>query len=81
MATTRFHYDAYGEIWRYLDEMAGNRYCDNAGCDIKETGAVITVKDDTRTLNINLLEGGMMGGEVTDDRRRPIAGATVEFLR
>ncbi|HKJ16650.1 MAG TPA: hypothetical protein VJ984_04815 [Xanthomonadales bacterium] len=76
----KVHYDAHSEIWRYLDEMAGNRYCDNAGCDIKETGAVITVNDDTRTLNINLLEGGMMGGEVTDDRRRPIAGATVEFF-
>jgi hypothetical protein len=32
----KVHYDAHGEIWRYLDELAGNRYCDNVACDIKE---------------------------------------------
>jgi hypothetical protein len=76
----KVHYDAHGEIWRYLDELAGNRYCDNVACDIKELGAVIHVNDDTRTLNANLVEGAMMGGEVTDDRRRPLAGVTVELF-
>lgn len=73
-------YDAHGEIVRYLDELAGNRYCDNGGCDIKELGAVIRVNDDTRTLNINLLEGAQMGGQITDDRRRPLEGVTVELF-
>lgn len=73
-------YDAHGEVERYLDELAGNRYCDNGGCDITELGAVIRVQDDTRTLNINLLEGGTLGGRVTDDRLRPLPGAIVEFF-
>ena len=72
-------YDAHSESERYLDKLAGNRLCDNGGCEITEIGAVITVQDDTRTLNINLLEGGTLGGRVTNDRRRPLPGAIVEF--
>lgn len=77
----KVHYDAHGDIWRYLDELAGNRPCDNAGCDVLEEGAVITVSDgETITLNTNLMEGVMMTGTVTDFRHRPLAGATVEFF-
>lgn len=77
----KVHYDAHGEIWRYLDELAGNRQCDNAGCDIVGTGAVINVGDgDTLTLNTNLIEGVMMTGTVTDIFHRPLEGATVEFF-
>lgn len=76
----KVHYDAHGEVWRYLDELAGNRYCDNVGCDITELGAVIRIEGDTKTLNINLLEGVPLGGRVTDVRNRPLAGVTVEFF-
>ena len=73
-------YDAHGEVERYLDELAGNRFCDRGGCDITELGAVIKVRDDTRTLNANLFEGATLGGEVTDDRFRALPGAIVEFF-
>lgn len=80
VGTYKVHYDAHGDIWRYLDELAGNRYCDNADCDIVNIGAAIEVNDgETRTLNANLLEGVMMTGTVTDIFHRPLAGATVEF--
>jgi hypothetical protein len=76
----KVHYDAHGEAWQYLDELAGNRVCDNAACDIAETGAVIDVEDDTARLNINLKQGVIMRGKVTDDRLRPLEGVTVEFF-
>lgn len=76
----KVHYDAHGEVWHYLDELAGNTYCDNAGCDIIDLGAVIHIEGDSKTLNINLLEGVPMAGTVTDDRHRPLQGVTVEFF-
>lgn len=77
----KVHYDAHGDIWRYLDELAGNKDCDNAGCDMTKVGAVINVAEgDTLTLNTNLMEGVMMTGTVTDSFHRPLEGATVEFF-
>lgn len=76
----KVHFDAHGEVWRYLDELAGNTDCDNAGCDITGMGAVIHIEGDTKTLNANLMEGVPMGGTVTDDRHRPLQGVTVEFF-
>lgn len=76
----KVHYDAYGDVWRYIDELAGNDVCDNAGCDMTKIGAVIRIEDNTLTLNTNLKEGVMMTGTVTDIFHRPLAGATVEFF-
>ncbi len=76
----KVHYDAHGEVSRYLDELAGSVYCDAAACDIANTGSVIVVNDDTRTLNANLLEGAIFGGRVVDGSSRPLEGVTVEFF-
>jgi len=76
----KVHYDAHGEAWLYLDELAGNTDCDNADCNIQELGAVIRIAGDSKTLNTNLMLGVPLGGTVTDDRHTPLQGVTVEFF-
>jgi len=77
----KLHFDAHGDVWRYLDTLSGVWLCDNAACDIVAHGDALRVEDgETVTYNPTMVEGVMMTGTVRDDGYHPLAGATVEFF-
>jgi hypothetical protein len=71
-------FDAFGEVENFIDEVSGNRPCDDGGCDMTEIGNAVTVGSKAITINTNLTSGTIIAGRVTDSARRPLAGVVIE---